>query len=224
MSTPAVNLETLQNALGYRFGNHQLLKTALSGDKWLADVGCAAVVSVLCEIGADKVHECMSKESLARVSAKLAVECDVFCILGAIRLDISGKKRISQLQEVFAGLFHLPSKDGNREFVQFHNVLNNGSAAELEDRLKVNSELVHATTKDGGNTALMLVINRRVRRGGVPQRFRPSDWAKLEVLVRFGSDWNVVNSKGKSAASLMHRFHPDDVALVQKDHQLPPKK
>jgi hypothetical protein len=28
----------------------------------------------------------------------------------------------------------------------------------------------------------------------------------------------------KSAASLMHRFHPDDVAVAQKDHQLPPKK
>jgi hypothetical protein len=33
----------------------------------------------------------------------------------------------------------------------------------------------------------------------------PRDWAKLEVLVRYGSDWDVVNSKGISAASLMNR-------------------
>ena len=171
MSAPAVNLETLQKALGYRFGNHQLLKSALVGDKWLAEVGRAAVVSSLCEFGEDRVHRCLSKESLSRVSAKLAVECDVFCLFGAIRMDISHKKTIRRIEEVFAQLFDLPSQDGNREFVQFHNVLNNGSAGDLERSLNVNKELVHVHTKNGGNTALMLVINRRIRRG-VPHRFR----------------------------------------------------
>jgi hypothetical protein len=110
MSTPAANLETLQRAVGYRFGNHQLLKTALSGDEWLAEVGRAAVISVLSEFGADKVRQCLSEQCLSRIAAKLEVECDVFCILGAIRLDISSKRPISKLEEVFTRLFNLPSK------------------------------------------------------------------------------------------------------------------
>jgi hypothetical protein len=222
-SLPQVNLETLQKALHYRFGNHKLLRTALANDEWLAEVGRAAVTTVLGDLGAAKVRECRSDESLKRIASKLSVECNVFCILGAIRLDISHKKSIARLQEVFVGLFDLPSKNGNREFVRFHNVLNNGSSADLEARLKINSELVHTHTKNVGNTALMMVLSRRLFRG-VPHRLRVSDWAKLEVLVRYGSDWNVTNSKGHSPASLMYRFHPEDIATAQSDHQLPDKK
>jgi hypothetical protein len=166
MASASLNLEVIQQALGFRFGDHQQLKVALGvrGDAedraWLAEVGRAAVVSVLCEQGPKAVREFLSSESLAGVAAKssLADADAVCCVLGAIRLDVSHKKRISELQGVFAGLFDVPMKDSNREFTHFHNALLTESSATLQQLLAVNPALVHGRTKKDGSTALMLVL------------------------------------------------------------------
>jgi hypothetical protein len=184
MTSTVVNLEVLQKALGFRFGDHNLVRTALGsrGDdterEWLAEVGRAAVVSVLCEQGPLGVRTCLTDESLTRVGVKLGVGASaVCCVLGAIRFDISYKKQIGVLQGVFANLFDLPAKDGNRQFVQFHNALNGDSFTEMERLLTINNNLVHDRTKDNGDTALMLVLKRRKGRGvaGIYRSMRPSD-------------------------------------------------
>jgi hypothetical protein len=48
--------------------------------------------------------------------------------------------------------------------------------------------------------------------------------SELKVANAELKDAKAELTTAKSAASLMHRFHPDDVAVAQKDHQLPPKK
>ena len=48
------------------------------------------------------------------------------------------------------------------------------------------------------------------------------DDAILREQRRAESDWNAENSQGRTAASMMHALHPDDVRIALTRHKLPP--
>jgi hypothetical protein len=228
------NLESFQKLIGYRFGNHKLLQTALKvklcenvDRHWLITVGQSSIATVLCRHGPGTFAWCSSDDGWSLVADNMGSvdEEMALAVLGAICVDYSPKKKTGVLASVFEALFDLPTEQHSKAFVVFHNTLHNGTIEAIERCLIANPDLVYWETSKGFNP-LMLVVQRR-RRYGNFRLFRDKDWKQVKLLLRYGATWGTPNDVSSTAGQLMRRCQEVDVqkaveefGLVLEQHDL----